>query len=302
VNKSKKQTKQKQLYKISKGVLATILAGTVAFPATNVFADETINETAIIDLQAKTSSTTETVESPSLLPGDFFYFTKILMEKIHLAVTSDDVKEAKLVAEFATERLAEAEALFAEGNEQAALETMKTAIENIENADEQVSIIDQEATEEVVEDETELGEVKDVLSQNIIALTAAMEKVKNPVSKAALKKNIEKSYTKLAKKMEKWEKKQKKTNEIIREETVSTEIIEESDSEKTSLEVTLPVTQQPSKKEIQQTAVQERKIAKQETIQHKKEAKSLAKETKVETKKAPNQGKKETKQNNGNGN
>lgn len=279
-----------------------ILAGTVAFPATNVFANETINETAIIDLQAKTSSTNETVESPSLLPGDFFYFTKILMEKIHLALTSDDVKEAKLVAEFATERLAEAEALFAEGNEQAALETMKTAIENIENADEQVSIIDQEAVEEVVEDETELGEVKEVLSQNIIALTAAMEKVKNPVAKAALKKNIEKSNTKLAKKMEKWEKKQKKTNEIIQEETVSTAIIEESDSEKTSLEVTLPVTPQPSNKEIQQTAVQERKIAKQETIQHKKEAKSLAKETKVETKKAPNQGKKETKQNNGNRN
>ena len=279
-----------------------ILAGTVAFPATNVFANETINETAIIDLQAKTSSTNETVESPSLLPGDFFYFTKILMEKIHLALTSDDVKEAKLVAEFATERLAEAEALFAEGNEQAALETMKTAIENIENADEQVSIIDHEAVEEVVEDETELGEVKEVLSQNIIALTAAMEKVKNPVAKAALKKNIEKSNTKLAKKMEKWEKKQKKTNEIIQEETVSTAIIEESDSEKTSLEVTLPVTPQPSNKEIQQTAVQERKIAKQETIQHKKEAKSLAKETKVETKKAPNQGKKETKQNNGNRN
>lgn len=170
-----------------------ILAGTVAFPATNVFANETINETAIIDLQAKTVSTNETVESPSLLPGDFFYFTKILMEKIHLALTSDDVKEAKLVAEFATERLAEAEALFAEGNEQAALETMKTAIENIENADEQVSIIDQEAAEEVVEDETELGEVKEVLSQNIIALTSAMEKVKNPVAKAALKKNIEKA-------------------------------------------------------------------------------------------------------------
>lgn len=279
-----------------------ILAGTVAFPATNVFANETINETAIIDLQAKTVSTNETVESPSLLPGDFFYFTKILMEKIHLALTSDDVKEAKLVAEFATERLAEAEALFAEGNEQAALETMKTAIENIENADEQVSIIDQEAAEEVVEDETELGEVKEVLSQNIIALTSAMEKVKNPVAKAALKKNIEKSNTKLAKKMEKWEKKQKKTNEIIQEETVSTEIIEESDSEKTSLEVTLPVTPQPSNKEIQQTAVQVRKIAKQETIQHKKEAKSLAKETKVETKKAPNQGKKETKQNNDNRN
>ena len=34
-----------------------------------------------------------------------------------------------------------------------------------------------------------------------------MEKVKNPVAKAALEKNIKKSYAKLAKKIAKWESK-----------------------------------------------------------------------------------------------
>ncbi len=102
-----------------------ILTSAVVFPATNVFADEITSETPIIELQADSSSNGEKGQTPSLLPGDFFYFSKILLEKIQLALTIDDVKEAKLIAEYAGERLSEAKALFADGNEEAAVEMMK---------------------------------------------------------------------------------------------------------------------------------------------------------------------------------
>ena len=56
-----------------------------------------------------------------------------------------------------------------------------------------------------------LVEVEKMVSQNILSLQAAMEKVKNPVAKAALEKNIKKSYAKLAKKQAKFEEKARKT-------------------------------------------------------------------------------------------
>ena len=49
---------------------------------------------------------------PTLVPGDFFYFTKMALEKIKLTLTFNDVKEAKLLSTYATKRLAEAEVLF----------------------------------------------------------------------------------------------------------------------------------------------------------------------------------------------
>lgn len=284
-----------------------ILASALVFPV-NVFADETTSETAVIDLQADSSSEGDKGETPSLLPGDFFYFSKILIEKIRLALTIDDVKEAKLIAEYAAERLSEAEALFVDGNEEAALETMKKAIDNIDIAEDQVTNAEEDDSGETVEDETELEQAKEAVSQNIIALTAAMEKVKNPAAKAALQKNIEKSYAKLAKKMEKREKKQQlKTNEYSPEESAAapgivsnteTNTAEVEEGELTP-EVTLPVT--PSMEDIQQTTVQEKKSAKQE-IQQMKEEKAVGKEKKAEMKQAVKEMKQESKGNNGKGN
>ena len=190
-------------------------------------------------MPAETSSESEKIETPSLVPGDFFYFTKILLEKIQLALTFDDVKEARLISQnMLPNGLQRRSGLFADGNEEAALETMTAAIEHMENAD---AIVEEQhaenqddtmlmtgALEEVVEDDG-LGEVKSALSQNIIALTAAMEKVKNPKAKAALQKNIDKSYAKLAKKLEKLEEKQqKKKKELsVEESAIITELKEE---------------------------------------------------------------------------
>lgn len=273
-----KHKSSKKINKIAKAILALLITGT-AFSATNVFAEEPM---APIELELQIEEPSESnelvetengqlQESPSLVPGDFFYFSKILLEKIQLAFTIDDIKEARLIAEYAAERLAEAEVLFADGNEEAALETMTAAIEHMENADDIVDEqpadkpeADQEgvvaveleveviSNDDVALEEEKEADVKTILSQNIIALTAAMEKVKNPKAKAALQKNIDKSYAKLSKKLEK---QQKTADKLIREELDNSE--EEVEVTNEEIEATLPVS--PSKHELRKAEKKEKK-------------------------------------------
>jgi tetratricopeptide (TPR) repeat protein len=295
-------TKQKQL-KIMKSTLAVLLAGSVTFSGTSAFAnsDSESFETVNID-QKETDSTTnvqvndeanidsvkeeiekleDSSEAPSLLPGDFFYFAKLALEKVKLAFTMDDSKEAKLLAEYAAERLAEAEALFQAGQEDEAIEAINKAIEMMNSfgdkwSDDEVteedSSIDEnkegtekdsateeekteedttteedtdtdvdtdetteteedateepadteETTDETTSEDKETEEMKELMSQNIVALSAALEKVKNPKAKAALQKNIEKSYAKLAEKLAKFEEKWAKEEEEKEEEVTET--------------------------------------------------------------------------------
>ncbi|MDP4169236.1 MAG: DUF5667 domain-containing protein [Bacillota bacterium] len=281
----KKLTSKNELNKIAKGALAMVLAGTFTFSTSQAFADANTSATTTNTAQTNTTTgtsavgtvlnnttdvkTTDTVQ-PSLVPGDFFYFAKIALEKIQLAITFDDTKDAKLLAEFASERLAEAQKLFASGNEEEAVKTMKEAIKDMDSSDKiiedqkdatksddqneqgevkevnptsdtktpidqkkeednatndqvktenqtnenalpsdaQVKDTEKQAeSEKTTNDTADIQNLKDVLSQNILALTAALEKVKNPVAKAALQKNIEKTYAKLSNKIDDLEKK-----------------------------------------------------------------------------------------------
>lgn len=241
-----------------KKVMALATAGLIVFSATTAFANEgsddlgleVITETNTNDdtnLENTTSEENEVVtEEPAVLPGSIFYFVKTAFEKIRLALTFEDAKEAKLLATYAKERLEEAEALLKDGQEDKALQTIYDALTNLENAE---SMVDEEKTDEeaaetdepVTEEnqdtkestteekddeknsvdettsteseksseEEKLDDVEKLISQNIIALTTALEKVKNPAAKVALQRNIEKSYAKLARKMEKLAEKKK---------------------------------------------------------------------------------------------
>jgi hypothetical protein len=329
----------KKQNKVVKATLALLVAGT-AFSATNVLAEEPMAPIEVdlqIEGQAESNELAnkndQILESPSLVPGDFFYFTKILLEKIQLALTVDDIKEARLIAEYAAERLAEAEVLFAEGDEEAALETMTSAIEYMENADdvvleptteepseEQTDVIYEELEVEVIDNDdasskeetvVEEDEIEALVSQNIIALTAALDKVKNPKAKAALQKNIDKSYTKLAKKIEKQikkeekqTKKEEKNNKKEAAIIVPVEVVEqEAGTEVTNDEVQpSPVT---STKHEQREALKiEKKTIQKEAKQQRNEAKAQVKEEKKQHKenKKEAKGSKGNKGNNGKGN
>ncbi len=89
-------------------------------------------------------------ETSPLVPGDFFYFVKQMIEKVRLAVTVDDYKEAKLLADFAAERIAEANALLVKGKTEEAEELLQKAIETQEAATDTLP-----EAEEVSDEETE---------------------------------------------------------------------------------------------------------------------------------------------------
>jgi hypothetical protein len=217
VSEMDKVKNPKELKKIAKGALALVLAGSFAFAGTNAFAaenEQTTNQTAAQQTTAPTtdpsSVSTEQQETPSLLPGDFFYFAKTLFEKIQLALTFDDTKEAKLLASQASERIAEAQALCESGNQEKALDTLKSALENVGSAEKIVADTEEEQAKDSTEtttetnvdskelDSEELKDVKDDLAKSIEALKAALTKGhKSDAAKAAIQKNIAKLSARL---------------------------------------------------------------------------------------------------------
>ena len=148
-----KKLSNQEMKKIAKSTLALVLAGTFAFSPI-AMAEENNSEVETVELQnvspeeieeAKTQVDELEDTNPSLIPGDFFYFAKIALEKIRLAFTLDNAKEAELLATYAAERLQEASALFAEGKEEEALKVIEAAVEYMESSQE---IVDEEGSNE----------------------------------------------------------------------------------------------------------------------------------------------------------
>lgn len=274
-------------------------------------------------------------KAPSLVPGDFFYFVKLMIEKVRLAATFDDYKEARLLAEFTAERIAEANALLAEGKTEEATDLLKEAIasqekaaENLADSDEGTSeeavatedttktdeatenteIVEEtdEAEEIVVEEQEDVVEVK--LANNIDALTAALVKVKNPKAQAALMKNIQKSFAKLDKKLAKLEKKESKhtaktIDEIDGTENETTETTEETIVEQEEVVGKTEVVEEKEVQPVVASAVSKKeKAAKKikEKHAHDQQVKATAKKEKAQAKRAEKQQKAhDKKQNNG---
>ncbi|MCR2806667.1 DUF5667 domain-containing protein [Paenibacillus soyae] len=238
---------------IAKSTIISMLALSVG--TGSAWADEAETQPSVATDAAATTSTTEQTtttdltstteveqETPSLLPGDFFYFIKTMYERIQLAAASGDLDEAILLAQFAKERLAESAALYKEGKAELAEETLQRALAqqqqavdaaaSAETTDSNVeeeaaesttpastpaaestdatatSVSEDQPAEDVNEEEEEADteqadKVKSSLQHNIVALTAALEKVKNPQAQSSLLKNITKSFAKLEKKLTK---------------------------------------------------------------------------------------------------
>ncbi|MDN3019029.1 DUF5667 domain-containing protein [Paenibacillus sp. BSR1-1] len=192
--------------------------GTEATTDSTVTTDQVQNGTDQIETktdqngtdQVEGEATTEQVkvETPSLVPGDFFYFVKTLTEKIQLAFTFDDYKQAQLLADFASERIAEANALFADGKTEEAAALLKEAIATQEEASQTLPATKTNSTDD--SQSAEEGEVETKLAHNIDALCAAVAHVKNPTAQQAIMKNVQKSFAKLAKKATKLEEKDAK--------------------------------------------------------------------------------------------
>lgn len=202
-------------------------------------------ETPEADVPAAQTPEEDDGQKPKLLPGDFLYFFKVMFERIKLALTFDEVEKAKLLVQYANERIAEARALLAEGDEKRALQVLQEAIENQNQALEFVGEAetqaadgtkpaanqgevassqpdtsepaDEPADEQTDSEQDEIQKIKMRISNNIAALLKVAEKVENPKAQAAILKNIEKSFLKLEKKLVKVE------NKLQRQEPGGTE-------------------------------------------------------------------------------
>ena len=161
-----KKLSNQEMKKIAKSTLALVLAGTFTFSPI-ALAEENNSEVETVELEnvspeeieeAKTQVGELEETNPSLIPGDFFYFAKIALEKIRLAFTIDNAKEAELLATYAAERLQEASALFAEGNEEEALKVIEAAVEYMESSQE---IVDEEVSKEEDADSEEDTKMED---------------------------------------------------------------------------------------------------------------------------------------------
>ncbi|MBP2243077.1 hypothetical protein J2Z40_003665 [Cytobacillus eiseniae] len=240
--------------------------------------DDETSEEVETEKKATEEKVQEQEEAPALVPGDFFYFVKIMMEKVRLAVTFDDYKEARLLAHFAAERIAEANSLLAEGKADEATALIEEAIniqkkatdslgeseeiaddetEVIEEATDETAVTEDQAAEEVPAEPTEgediaaKDEVEVKLAHNIDALAAALSHVKNPKAQLALKKNIQKSFAKLDKKLAKLE---AKAGKFAAKTIEDDESVEEKPAIVTE---TMPTVEAPVKKATKETAVGE---------------------------------------------
>jgi Domain of unknown function (DUF5667) len=230
--------------------------------ANSAFADT--NETALPTDALKQ-------EDPSLVKGDFLYFVKTTVEKIQLLLTTNKVKEAELLAEFAGERIHEARVLIKEGKEDLAKETIKEAVSKMEIAQKEVDVElpnvndtttdtttstttdttttedkevttedkevttedkevttedkevttedketttedketttedekDEKETKKLTKEQKEIAKIQHHLNNNLLVLANVLDQVKNPKAKAAIANNIEKSFNKIADKLEK---------------------------------------------------------------------------------------------------
>ncbi|MGM0844365.1 MAG: DUF5667 domain-containing protein [Bacillota bacterium] len=322
--------------KLTRTTLAILTAGTISLSSTLVHANDDggetvdkvdfhtvteetsnvlVNDSAVVDAVKEGIKPEEEIgESPSLLPGDFFYFAKLVLEKVKLAFTVDEVKEAKLLAEHAAERLSEAHALFQAGEEDKAIETIEKALETMEEGDweeqhEESEEVEYESsksnygdTEETSENDdiTDeqfkegnetvefLDEMEEIFAQNIIALKSAMERVKNPVAKATLQKNIEKSYAKLAEKIAKLEDDNDKEETDLEEvhKAVSAPVADEAElTEEVSNESGLELEKVEESTEEVKAAAPNSLVKKAEKNQEKTQRKEAIREQKAEKEK-----------------
>ncbi|XZF76133.1 DUF5667 domain-containing protein [Bacillus sp. AL-1R] len=188
---------------------------------------------SVLAAENETVSPTDTKEeAPALVKGDFFYFVKTTVEKIQLLLTTNKVKEAELLSKFAQERIHEARELIKEGKEDLAKETIKEALGKIEVAQGQLDSKQPTATEpaddstkveneeqdkaktekehvekhdkqKLTKEQKEIAKVQHHLNNNLLVLANVLDQVKNPKAKAAIAKNIEKSFNKISERLEK---------------------------------------------------------------------------------------------------
>jgi hypothetical protein len=187
---------------------------------TNTSATTVPSSSQTTTTDTNSSSIPKTLNSPSLLPGDLFYFVKTITEEIQLALTFNDKDKALELADFAKERLAEAQSLAAQGKTDLAKQTIDEALKMQQEAEKAAGTAAQEkstdkaqtgtteesampastAKDQATDETNDLkSQIQAQFAQNLFALQTAIEKIDNPKAKEVLSENIKKAQEHLTK-------------------------------------------------------------------------------------------------------
>ncbi|MEH7884171.1 DUF5667 domain-containing protein, partial [Bacillus sp. JJ1609] len=132
-----------------------VLTGVLAF-GTIVSADEVVETTA-----------------PGTTPDEFLFTFDQLFEELKLLVTFDDEKEAQLLLDFASERLAEAAAMSEEEKDEFVQEALEDYLAALDEAQEKVTEViveeetDSEGADELTKELEDVAEVEDEIAENV---------------------------------------------------------------------------------------------------------------------------------------
>ncbi|KQX68376.1 hypothetical protein ASD40_24415 [Paenibacillus sp. Root444D2] len=224
-----KLTKEpKRSYLLAKSFMISILVfsvGTGSVLASEITTTTPSSSPASVSVTQNTTSSSQVAatlnesktETPDLLPGDFFYFVKTMYENIRLALTVNDVKEARLLTAFAQDRLQEANALLAQGKTkeanlslQKSLETQQSAVQKTDQASgisttvktTQVETIAQAAAkdEDSTQKETATTAAEQTEAEDVIN---PVKEVKNPEQVLKVKADLQHNIVALSSALEK---------------------------------------------------------------------------------------------------
>jgi len=124
-------------------------------------------------VQTDTTTQTEEISNPKLLPGNPFYFLKTIARNIQSAVTFDPIKKAELKLKFSNEKLSEAVRLTERTQNQ---ETIAKGVENYQKGIQAVK----EAAEKIkdqAEGNEQVGQFLDKLTQQQTVQQRVLEKI-----------------------------------------------------------------------------------------------------------------------------
>jgi hypothetical protein len=149
--------------------------------------------------------------TPRILPDNLAYFLKIAVERIRLALTQNDTQKARLLTEFAEERLSEAFALIREGKPDLAEKTLQEALQ-----DQRLALdlttgnkAGQEDGTSAKPDNGTSGKPADPetckrAAHNVEALSKALQKIGSIRAQDAIQQNILRDLEHLKKKLDHW--------------------------------------------------------------------------------------------------
>ncbi|MBX6396212.1 MAG: hypothetical protein IRY98_11050, partial [Alicyclobacillaceae bacterium] len=222
-------------------VAGTLLVTLGAAAASPVWAQDSTSGTAadngvsvtVTPASGSGTASDPAARAPRILPDNLAYFLKIALERIRLALTQNDTQKARLLTEFAEERLSEAFALIREGKTDLAEKTLEEALQDQrlaldltsgEKTGEKDQTSAKPADNGTPEDTAHSGDLQggtgtapDSASgkpadpdtwkraaHNVEALSAALQKVGSSRAQDAIQQNILRDLEHLKKKLDHW--------------------------------------------------------------------------------------------------